>query len=600
MFGSRGPRKGSRLDGPVAIPRGERVQLRTSSTASTNTEEKDITNTLLVLSKVAAARVEPTLPSPQEAANNPAWFGQTLEYAAGVSLRHHVLEPLLQDETKKLPEETARLLSYYSRGQLLFLQNASGAVHVGSVERVTNKDGPTLASWWEEDKVLSYTNSEEWSDWWIRRCHLFDPGCEMIKLMGEDGETLAMAYYERNIVDKYGDGKRITLIRGIRIDPKLNPDAIRRSSLDRNGPVPPIAYAGVAAALLYHVIFTSIRYGTNGVAVNCPKADAVEDLYQHYLGMPHHIDPHDGRRFFRIDERLGLLRVAFREQLDLILEYKDQIGMCDQMEEEENEAEYTAEEAEQPLLQKENSVEDAMETPVQQEEVCTEEAEEVEPDVKIETDDEEGASQPEVGDVAGDANQQENEEPPTQEQAPDQVDINVEVLDKEFEEDDGGNETNIVGGQCAEVKIKPQERWVSEKNGGEEKQDISDEPNVEEGDPVKTGDVNVHEPCTDETPGPAEPSTDVQETPEQKETIETTQEINAEVVLSVGNNEKSSAKRSRGDEDAAEASEVEAKRSKLDEESSQEELESEKGDEEEKSKQDDEEKREGNVFDDAE
>jgi hypothetical protein len=125
----------------------------------------------------------------------------------------------------------------------------------------------------------------------FQRCNFIDPGCGYVKLVGEDDETLAVAYFERSIIDKHGEGDRITLIRGIRIDPKLNPDAIRRSSRDRLPQESPIAYPDVAAALLCHIVFTSIRYGTQGVSVNCPKADSIEDFYQHYMGLPHHIDP---------------------------------------------------------------------------------------------------------------------------------------------------------------------------------------------------------------------------------------------------------------------------------------------------------------------
>lgn len=273
-----------------------------------------------------APQQEPILPSREEASNSPAWHGQTLEYATGVVLRQYILEPLLQEERIHGKDEIARFLSHYCRGKLLFLPTSSGAVHLANIERVTNKDEPTLASWWNQDKVLSFTGGKDWSEWWTQRCNFIDPGCEYVKLVGEDDETLAVAYFERSIIDKHGEGDRITLIRGIRIDPKLNPDAIRRSSRDRLPQESTIAYPDVAAALLCHIVFTSIRYGTQGVSVNCPKADSIEDFYQHYMGLPHHIDPLDGRRYFRLDDRLRLLRLAFREQVDLKMEYKEQVG----------------------------------------------------------------------------------------------------------------------------------------------------------------------------------------------------------------------------------------------------------------------------------
>jgi hypothetical protein len=277
---------------------------------------------------VPAPPPEPKLPKAHEASQGPAWYGQTLEYAAGVCLRQQILEPILAEDDKALPEETARFLSYYSRGDLLFLQNASGAVHVANIERVTTADANTIAGWWDEDKYLPETGSEDWSSWWIKRCHLFDPGCEMVKLMGESGETLGMAYFERHVVDNRSNGgrKRITLIRGLRIHPKLNPETIRRSSPTRNA-TSPIAYPDVASSLLQYIMFVSIRYGTQGVAVNSPKSDTIEDFYQHYFGMPILMDASDGRRLFRMsaDSRFEILRHAFREQLVLMTEYKDQI-----------------------------------------------------------------------------------------------------------------------------------------------------------------------------------------------------------------------------------------------------------------------------------
>ena len=324
MFGGRGLRRVARpnQNGPVAIPRGEKVQLRTSTSIGRTT----VTSVNKTKENSVASPQEPILPSRTEASNSPAWHGQTLEYATGVVLRQYVLEPILQEEGLMAKDEMARFLSHYCRGKLLFLPTSSGAVHLASIERVTSKDELTITSWWNEDKVLSYTGGKDWSEWWTQRCNFIDPGCEYVKLVGEDDQTLAVAYFERSIFDKHGEGGRITLIRGLRIDPKLNPDAIRRSSRDRLQRESPIAYSDVAAALLCHIVFTSIRYGTQGVAVNCPKADSIEDFYQHFMGLPQHIDTLDGRRYFRLDDRLGLLRLAFREQVDLKLEYKGQVG----------------------------------------------------------------------------------------------------------------------------------------------------------------------------------------------------------------------------------------------------------------------------------
>lgn len=323
MFGGigrgRSPRKqaGRFSDGPVAIPRHERVKLKHAAGESA----ASITSPLTSL----------VLPSPQAAAANPSWYGQTYEYAAGVAMKKHILEPILLQQQASTsnsegPAETARFLSHYAKGQVIMMLNASSGIRLACMERVTKTEVPTLHTWWDTDKTLSYTgNMRDWSEWWVRRCSLFDPGCEMIKLktMDEKNRTLGVVYFERSVVH---EGQRMTLIRGFRIDPSLHPEAARRSSIERSTEHIN-SFPGVAAALLYHVLFTSIRYGTEGVGVNSPKDDTIEDFYQHFMGMPESISPVDGRRFFRIDanDRLSLLRTAFSEQVNFMRAYKDQL-----------------------------------------------------------------------------------------------------------------------------------------------------------------------------------------------------------------------------------------------------------------------------------
>ena len=321
----------------MAIPRGDRVQLR-GPTAGSDEPSNAAASELVVAQDTNASNSQQVKLLPlNESLKSAAWFGQTLEYAAGVYLREFVLDPILRDGTNgRAPDETARLLSCNAQGNLLFLKTPSGVVHMGSIARVTSSDGPTLATWWELDKVLPYTESLEWSDWWVKRCHAFDPGCEMIKLLGEDGGILGVAYFERSIVDKYseGKGKRITLIRGIRVCPKFNPESFRRSSHDRQQPIHSVLYPTVPSILLFHILYASLRFGVQGVATNCPKADSVEDFYEQYMGLPYHIDCVTGRRFYRLDDRIDVLQLAFREQLDLILQYKDQMGMASDTQEE--------------------------------------------------------------------------------------------------------------------------------------------------------------------------------------------------------------------------------------------------------------------------
>lgn len=249
------------------------------------------------------------------------FLGVVLEYAAGVGLRSHVLEPVLKYFPDSSEDEATRFLGIYSRGEFLLLSGRD-CVYECSIARITAVDGPTMAMWWEGDKFLSYTD-QTWSDWWIRRCQLFDPGCEMIKLVNDGGETLGVVYYERNIVDrlKFGKNGRITLIRGIRIAPTLNPEVLRRGDLawDHSGQDGAL-YLALSLLLFNHVLFMSLRYGSHAVGVNCPKNEAAERFYQSIMGTPVGFDE-SGRRYYRINQqtRWKLLQKAYHQQVDLWL-----------------------------------------------------------------------------------------------------------------------------------------------------------------------------------------------------------------------------------------------------------------------------------------
>jgi hypothetical protein len=145
----------------------------------------------------------------------------------------------------------------------------------------------------------------------------------MIKLVNDGGETLGVVCYERNIVDrmKFGKNGRITLIRGIRIAPTLNPEVLRRGDLawDHSGQDGAL-YMAISSLLFYHVLFMSLRYGSNAVGVNCPKNEAAERFYQSNMGTPVGFDE-SGRRYYRISQqtRWKLLQKAYHQQVDLWL-----------------------------------------------------------------------------------------------------------------------------------------------------------------------------------------------------------------------------------------------------------------------------------------
>lgn len=344
-------------DGPVSIPRWDRIQLRNCN----NHTNAHVPTTISLKDKQLSAptttpsqefqTAEVQSPPTMEAANHPTWSGQTLEYATGKSLRQQVLEPLLTETfTDDIPEEEAsRLLSYFAKGQIILLEKKcednddTDKVAISSMERVVQADGPTLLeAWWREgDLVLSHTNPE-WSDWWVQRCNLFDSGCEMLKLQEKkNGVVLGVAYFERNtncifsnstngiigvenqasVQEKRNEknlatSNRITLIRGIRVKPKYNCSILKR--LDATSKE--VEYPGILSALFHAILLQSLRYGTNGVGVSSPKSEMMESFYKTFMGSSSYRDPNDGRQWFQINsqQRFQLIQNAFREQLQLL------------------------------------------------------------------------------------------------------------------------------------------------------------------------------------------------------------------------------------------------------------------------------------------
>jgi len=293
-------------------------------------------NSVVIANGTTAATTTTTTTAESEHTTKTAvdkWFGHALEYAAGVALRSHVLEPMLQSMaglpleffSSKLRSCAHAFLGSYSRGTGLLMKNTvSKGIQEASVSRVDHGDSSTLASWWEHDKVLSYA-SAEWSDWWAKRCLIMDPGCEMVKLSIND-KILGVAYYERNLVDVYDHEKeksgrvRVTLIRGIRLAPHINPEAIQRSDdrIFKNwGQSPTVEFEDVASLLLTHILFTSLRYGTKCVGVHCQKNEFAETFYESFMGKPFARHDGDGRLYYRIDPKLRweVLQNSFRRQM---------------------------------------------------------------------------------------------------------------------------------------------------------------------------------------------------------------------------------------------------------------------------------------------
>ena len=281
----------------------------------------------------------PPVPFPPRFEDIGSPFIHAADYAAGVAMRDNVLHAVMSELGLDGSNEEGALMNLvddFIRGKTVWLERTGSPASETRKKKSTTraqilpvlaKDAPVIASWYNAhgDKALSYT-SKAWNDWWVQRCGHPDVGCEMIKLvMYEDNNDqqkeviLGLAYVERTVVDRYpievedhsprraelcGDddgssvaGKkrrrdetesfvnsriiRTTLLRGMRINPKYNPEVTRRlSGLSNKDSVAPIG--GIPASLAIHVLTQSLRLGTEAVqvGVHCPKIDTAEAFFQ--------------------------------------------------------------------------------------------------------------------------------------------------------------------------------------------------------------------------------------------------------------------------------------------------------------------------------
>jgi len=114
------------------------------------------------------------------------------------------------------------------------------------------------------------------------------------------GELLGVAYVERSVIDLNGAG-RVTLLRGMRINPNSNKEVYRRSALSaavsgQDDDFLP-KYEGVADMLFRAIVLRSLMYGTMGLIVNCPKNEADEQFYAKHMGHAIRFTK-DGRKVF--------------------------------------------------------------------------------------------------------------------------------------------------------------------------------------------------------------------------------------------------------------------------------------------------------------
>lgn len=277
---------------------------------------------------------------------NETRFKYPLDYALGVAVRYHVLLPCAGDKIGTRDEalcvsviknlfhgdlfvtELAAMQSANScDDSKLVLPHAENSeiftrLVLAKVEQCCRNDSLTLAQWYrfKGDKFLSYS-SLKWSEYWERKCRSPDVGCEMIKLMtntSKKPQLLAVAYIERSVNDNLTN-EPMTMIKGIRISPSCNMDALRRSQLNPGVSSPAMIipkFKDVRDIILNAVLLRSLIYGTKGVGIFSEKDEISDTFYRRHMG-PAISFSEEGRKYFcvRGPSRWKLIREQFQNQL---------------------------------------------------------------------------------------------------------------------------------------------------------------------------------------------------------------------------------------------------------------------------------------------
>jgi len=276
---------------------------------------------------------------------NETRFKYPLDYALGVAVRYHVLLPCAGDKIGTRDEALCvSVIKNLFHGDLFVTELAAmqpanscddsklvipraenseifTRLVLAKVEQCCRSDSLTLAQWYrfKGDKFLSYS-SPKWSEYWERKCRSPDVGCEMIKLMTNTSQKqlLAVAYIERSVNDNLTN-EPITIIKGIRISPSCNMDALRRSQLNPGISSPTMIipkFKDVRDIILNAVLLRSLIYGTKGVGVFSEKDEISETFFRRHMG-PAISFSEEGRKYFcvRSLSRWRLIREQFQNQL---------------------------------------------------------------------------------------------------------------------------------------------------------------------------------------------------------------------------------------------------------------------------------------------
>lgn len=115
---------------------------------------------------------------------------------------------------------------------------------------------------------------------------------------------------------------RTTLLRGIRVNPRYNPEVSARGSCGST--TQNFAYRGLSGTLIAYAIVQSLRFGTEAVGANCStKTTVAEEFYSDLLGEEKRAEQdEDGRKYFRAvgNRRWLVLREVILQQARLGLE----------------------------------------------------------------------------------------------------------------------------------------------------------------------------------------------------------------------------------------------------------------------------------------
>ncbi len=173
----------------------------------------------------------------------------------------------------------------YSMGQV-FLKTADGNVVPAYITEIDAGDADQVDAWFSDDNDNAY-ESKRWHQWWLDKMDTTreqEPNTKIYKIITRQvrsplptyNRVLGVMMVEEHVpeaADSENLGKPITLLRGLRVDPKCS-----REFADTPD------YLGVGKSLVIDAVMQSVKNGDTGFGIT--SSPGVEAFYESVFGEP--------------------------------------------------------------------------------------------------------------------------------------------------------------------------------------------------------------------------------------------------------------------------------------------------------------------------